>query len=48
MKKRKLKGWVVELLFIIVVFTTAILFMFALSERVEQVDHNEVIYEKYN
>lgn len=49
MKKRNLKKWVKELIFIIIIFVIGLGFMCALSERVNQIDNNkEVSYEKYN
>ena len=49
MKKRNLKKWVKELIFIIIIFVIGLGFMLVLSERVNQIDNNKgVSYEKYN
>lgn len=49
MKKRKLKNWAKELIFAIIIILIGVGFMFALSERVNQIDNNKgVNYEKHN
>lgn len=49
MKKRKLKNWVKELIFAIIIILIGVGFAFTLSERVNQIDNNKgVSYEKYN
>lgn len=47
MKKRyKLKKWVKETLIIMLVFMIGIFAVFTLCARAEQINHNEVYYER--